>query len=88
MVLYIRFCNLLQACLIFVVCALSGLLSGISSNEVGCRSQVDTLLTALSHVCLFTAFSENLQCTVNSHENTDNALNEMVCPNFWPVQYI
>ena len=34
----------------------------------------------------FDAFSENLQC--NSHENKENALNEKVCPNFWPVLYL
>jgi len=25
---------------------------------------------------------------VNSHENKENALNEKVCPNFWPVLYM
>jgi len=25
---------------------------------------------------------------VNSHENKENALNEKVCPNFWPVLYV
>uniref|UniRef100_A0A8B9HI57 Rho guanine nucleotide exchange factor (GEF) 10-like a n=1 Tax=Astyanax mexicanus TaxID=7994 RepID=A0A8B9HI57_ASTMX len=32
------------------------------------------------------SFSENLQC--KTHENKENALNEKVCPNFWPVLYL
>ena len=33
----------------------------------------------------FDAFSENLQRTLNSHENKEKILNEKVCQNFWLV---